>query len=72
MLLGLQTIVESRPPIGAVGHQLVLKDKNQSQLGHLPSHFHRSEKESTLSMLLDHRIAEGFPFLEDFIQKDVL
>ena len=61
---GLQTAVESLSPEEVVGHQLFLRDKRQSQLERLPSHFHRSEKESTLSMLLDLQTAEGFPFLE--------
>ena len=47
---GLQTVVESRPPEGVVGHQLFLIGKRQSQLERLPSHFHRNERESTLSM----------------------
>ena len=56
---GLQTVVESRSLGGAVVHQLVLRGKRQSQLVHLPSHFHRSEKESTLSMLLDLQTVVG-------------
>ena len=64
---GLQTVVESRSLGGAVVHQLVLRGKRQSQLGRLPSHFHRSEKESTLSMLQGLQTVVGF---HDLIRDD--
>ena len=70
MHLDLQTVVESRSLGGAVEHQLVLRDKHQSQLGRLPFHSHRNVKGSTLSMLLDLRTVVGS--LEDSIQRDVL
>ena len=60
MHLGLQIVVESRSLEGVVEHLLVLKGKRQSQLERLPSHFHRNERESTLSMLLGLQTAVGF------------
>ena len=67
MHLGLQIVVESRSLEEVVGHQLFLRGKRQSQLGHLPSHFHRNERESNLSMLLDLQTVVGF---HDLIRDD--